>query len=192
MFQNNKKIINKWYIVSFSMIFLGVLVGALYYTYKFSNTADVKNYLDGYVNSLRNGMSLRSVIYSSIKSYSIMFILIFLSSFSKCGPILAFFLLIRKGFVNAFTTSALINVYGLGGIALSLSCIVQIMVLVPLMAVFSAVTAFTSLNKGKFEKRDKIIYIIFSMAIFTIFCGCALLEGILNTTLMKWVAFKVT
>ena len=192
MFQNNKKIINKWYIVSFSMIFLGVLVGALYYTYKFSNTADVKNYLDGYVNSLRNGMSLRSVIYSSIKSYSIMFILIFLSSFSKCGPILAFFLLIRKGFVNAFTTSALINVYGFGGIALSLSCIVQIMVLVPLMAIFSAVTAFTSQNKGKFEKRDKIIYIIFSMAIFTIFCGCALLEGILNTTFMKWVAFKVT
>ena len=192
MFLNNKKIINKWYIISFSMIFLGVLVGALYYTYKFSNTADVKNYLDGYVNSLRNGMSLRSVIYSSIKSYSIMFILIFLSSFSKCGPILAFFLLIRKGFVNAFTTSALINVYGLGGIALSLSCIVQIMVLVPLMAVFSAVTAFTSQNKGKFEKRDKIIYIIFSMAIFTIFCGCALLEGILNTTFMKWVAFKVT
>ena len=95
MFQNNKKIINKWYIISFSMIILGVLVGALYYTYKFSNTADVKNYLDGYVNSLRNGMSLRSVIYSSIKSYSIMFILIFLSSFSKCGPFLAFFLLFR-------------------------------------------------------------------------------------------------
>ena len=192
MFLNNKRTINKWYIVSFSMIFLGVLVGALYYTYKFSNTADVKNYLDGYVNSLRNGMSLRSVIYSSIKSYSIMLILIFLSSFSKCGPILAFFLLIRKGFVNAFTTSALINVYGLGGIALSLSCIVQIMVLIPLMAIFSAVTAFTSQNKGKFEKRDKIIYIIFSMAIITIFCGCALLEGILNTTFMKWVAFKVT
>ena len=192
MFLNNKRTINKWYIVSFSMIFLGVLVGALYYTYKFSNTADVKNYLDGYVNSLRNGMSLRSVIYSSIKSYSIMFILIFLSSFSKCGPILAFFLLIRKGFVNAFTTSALINVYGLGGIALSLSCIVQIMVLIPLMAIFSAVTAFTSQNKGKFEKRDKIIYIIFSKAIITIFCGCALLEGILNTTFMKWVAFKVT
>lgn len=192
MFLNNKRTINKWYIVSFSMIFLGVLVGALYYTYKFSNTADVKNYLDGYVNSLRNGMSLRSVIYSSIKSYSIMLILIFLSSFSKCGPILAFFLLIRKGFVNAFTTSALINVYGFGGIALSLSCIVQIMVLIPLMAIFSAVTVFTSENKGKFEKRDKIIYIIFSMAIFTIFCGCALLEGILNTTFMKWVAFKVT
>lgn len=192
MFLNNKRTINKWYIISFSMIFLGVLVGALYYTYKFSNTADVKNYLDGYVNSLRNGMSLRSVIYSSIKSYSIMLILIFLSSFSKCGPMLAFFLLIRKGFVNAFTTSALINVYGLGGIALSLSCIVQIMVLIPLMAIFSAVTAFTSQNKGKFEKRDKIIYIIFSMAIITIFCGCALLEGILNTTFMKWVAFKVT
>ena len=192
MFLNNKRTINKWYIVSFSMIFLGVLVGALYYTYKFSNTADVKNYLDGYVNSLRNGMSLRSVLYSSIKSYSIMLILIFLSSFSKCGPMLAFFLLIRKGFVNAFTTSALINVYGLGGIALSLSCIIQIMVLIPLMAIFSAVTAFTSQNKGKFEKRDKIIYIIFSMAIITIFCGCALLEGILNTTFMKWVAFKVT
>ena len=192
MFLNNKRTINKWYIISFSMIFLGVLVGALYYTYKFTNTADVKNYLDGYVNSLRNGMSLRSVIYSSIKSYSIMLILIFLSSFSKCGPMLAFCLLIRKGFVNAFTTSALINVYGLGGIALSLSCIVQIMVLIPLMAIFSAVTAFTSQNKGKFEKRDKIIYIIFSMAIFTIFCGCALLEGILNTTFMKWVAFKVT
>ena len=192
MFKGNKKIISKWYIVSFGVIFLGVIMGALYYTYSFFNASEVKNYLDGYLNTLRQGMNFQSVIKTSIKSYLIIFILITISGFFKWGKFLSFFILIRKGFISAFTTSALINTYGIGGVALSLSYILQITILIPILAVFTSMAIFTSENKAKLEKRDKIIYIIFCVVVFTIFCGCAVFEGILSTTFMKWVAYKVT
>ena len=51
MFLKNKKIIVRWYITALIFIFIGVIVGSLYYTYNFLKSADIKNYLDGYTNS---------------------------------------------------------------------------------------------------------------------------------------------
>lgn len=192
MFSENRKIINIWYAVSFTAIAVGVIIGTLYYVHDFIASAEIKNYLDNYSNSLGNGMDLNIIIKSTMKSYVFLFISVAISGIFKSGIFLNFFMLMRKGFINAFTTAAMIDVYGLGGVALSLSSIVQIVVLVPVLCVFSAMSAFMSKNHVFSEKRDKIIYIIFLIVIFTIFCGCALFEGILTTTFMKWLAYKVT
>lgn len=192
MFKENKRTIGILYVISFAAIGVGVILGAVYYVYKFINTAEIKNYLDAYLNSLRNGMDLMVLIKTTLKSYLLLFIGVIFASFFKYGQFLTLFLLIRKGFVSAFTTSAMIDVYGLGGISLCLSSLFQILILIPTLAVFSAVSVFRSKKKTEFEKNDKIIYIIFCIVIFTIFCGCAVLEGLLNTTFMKWISFKVT
>ena len=65
MFLQNKKIIVRWYITALIFIFIGVIVGSLYYTYNFLKSADIKNYLDGYTNSLRNGMDFTNIIKKS-------------------------------------------------------------------------------------------------------------------------------
>lgn len=192
MFGENKKIINSWYIISFLMITIGVIIGAVYYSYNFLKTVDTKNYLDSYLNSLRNGMNFLDIVKTSLKSYAALFLCIIIASYFKLGFLITIFLLIRKGFISAFTTAAMIDVYNLGGLALAGASGVQIVIFVPVFALFSAVSVFYSKNRKSFEKREKIIYIIFCIIIFTIFCGCAVFEGLLTTTFMKWLAYKVT
>lgn len=192
MFSEHKKIITILYIAAMTFIATGIVIGAVYYVYNFLKTAEIKNYLDGYTNSLRNGMNFNALIKSSLKSNLILFSGIVIASFFKFGPFISGFFLIRKGFVSAFTTAAMIDVYGLGGLALAGGSLFQIIILIPVLAVFAAVSVFHSKNRRLFEKRDKIIYIIFLFIVFTIFCSCALLEGILTTTFMKWLAFRVT
>ncbi len=192
MFQENRKKIGLFYIIAFAAIGIGTIAGALYYSFYFRQTSDVKSHLGGYVNSLKSGMDFYNIIKSSVKSYGIMSVIIIITSFLKFGPAISLAVLIRKGFVNAFTTAAMLDVYGNRGILLLFSTLPQILILVPALALFTSVSILRSGKRGEFEKRDKIIYIIFSMIIFTIFCICAIFEGLLTTTFMKWVAFKVT
>ena len=86
----------------------------------------------------------------------------------------------------------MVDVYGGYGLLLALSSIIQILVIIPLLALYTAVAYFFSKKRKELGKREKIIYIIFFIAIFTIFSGCSALEGIITTTFMKWLAFKVT
>lgn len=192
MFGNNRKTIGVLYIIAFTVIMAGVILGTSYYGYKFIKSADVKNYLDNYIDSLRNGMNLSALIKSSIKSYSLIFICIVIASFFKIGPFFIGAVLLRKGFISAFTTAAMIDVYGFKGVILSGATIVNIIVFIPILALLSALSVFYSKNRKDMEKSDKIIYIIFLTVTFTIFCGCAFCEGFLTTTFMKWIAFKVT
>ena len=192
MLQENKKLISIWYTLSFCIITIGVIAGAVYYTYKFTSSAEIKNYIDGYTNSLRNGMDLLPIIKSSFKSYMIIFLGIAISMFFKHGYLLSFFLICRAGFINSFTISSMVDVYGGTGLLLALSSIIQILVIIPLLALYTAVAYFFSKKRKELGKREKIIYIIFFIAIFTIFSGCSALEGIITTTFMKWLAFKVT
>lgn len=192
VFLTNKKIITIWYMVAMVFIAAGVVTGVLYYVYNFLKTAEIKNYLDGYTNSLRNGMNLSNLVKTALKSNSFLFFAIALSSFFRFGPFVSGFFLIRKGFISAFTTAAMIDVYGFSGLILAGGSFIQIVLLIPILAVFAAASVFCSKNRHSFEKRDKIIYIIFLAIVFTIFCSCALLEGIITTTFMKWLAFRVT
>ena len=192
MLEINKRKIGVLYFLSFVLISIGVIAGTVYYSYNFIRTADVKNYLDSYVNSVKNGMDMTILIKSSIKSYSILFVLIIISAFIKFGPRVTAFILLRKGFISAFTTAAMIDVYGVGGVILSLASCVRIIVFMPVLALFVSVTTYFTKNRADFNKKEKIIYIIFSVMIFTIFCACAFIESFMTTTFMKWIAFKVT
>lgn len=192
MFGNNRKVIGILYILAFTAILAGVVLGTSYYIYKFIKSAEVKNYLDGYTDSLRNGMNLSAIIKSSVKSYSLIFFCIVIASFFKIGPFFVGAVLVRKGFISAFTTAAMIDVYGFWGVILSGATFVHIIVFIPILALLASVSVLYSKNRKSLDKSDKIIYIIFLIVIFTIFCGCAFFEGFLTTTFMKWLAFKVT
>ena len=139
MFSENKKIITILYIAAMTFIATGIVIGAVYYVYNFLKTAEIKNYLDGYTNSLRNGMNFNTLIKSSLKSNLILFAGIVIASFFKFGPFISGFFLIRKGFVSAFTSAAMIDVYGFGGLALAGGSLFQIIILIPVLAVFAAV-----------------------------------------------------
>ena len=161
VFLTNKKIITIWYMVAMVFIAAGVVTGVLYYVYNFLKTAEIKNYLDGYTNSLRNGMNLSNLVKTALKSNSFLFFAIALSSFFRFGPFVSGFFLIRKGFISAFTTAAMIDVYGFSGLILAGGSFIQIVLLIPILAVGAAASVSCSKNRHSFEKRDKIICIIF-------------------------------
>lgn len=110
----------------------------------------------------------------------------------KYGYIISLFSVAKRGFVSSFATSAMIDVYGFKGIFLSLANIPQSLIIIPFAALLVSVSFIYSKNREKFDKKEKIIYIIFSLVIFTVFCVSALCEGFLTTTFMKWLANKVT
>lgn len=192
MSDETKNAIMACYAVAFAVIGIGAVCGAIYYVCNFFGNGDVKNYLDAYTNSLRNGIDGKNVINTALKSYSILFFGLVISAFFKLGFLVSIFLLLRKGFVTAFSVSAMVDVYGASGLALSGVSFFCTIVFIPIVALLAAVSVFFMKKRKKFDKRDKFIYIIFLMIIFTIFCGCAFLEGGLTTTFMKWLAFKIT
>ena len=83
MFLENKRTITVWYITALVLISTGVIAGALYYAYNFLGTAEIKNYLDGYMNSLRNGMDFTGIIKKSLKSNTLLFCIIAVTSLFK-------------------------------------------------------------------------------------------------------------
>ena len=190
-FANRNKFIFLYYI-SFAVIAAGAVIGSLYYTLNFFGDRESALHINDYINSLKSGMDIKPIIKSSIRTYSILFLVIYISSYFKRGYIMSFFWLGRKGFINAFTLSAILDVFGVNGVFLLLSNIPQALILLPVSALFSSSAYLYSKNKSEFNKKEKIIYIIFSIVVFTTFCVCALTEGIITTTFMKWVANKVT
>lgn len=192
MLLGNKKIIGLLYIISMALIGVGVVAGAVYYSRCFGNSESVRNHLGLYCNSVKEGMDFWGIVKSSIKTYAIACVVVTLSSFMKLGPMVGGAVLIRKGFVNAFTTAALVSVYGIGGIALSLELLPQIFIVIPILCVYTAASTLYSKKRCELSKKEKIFYIIFSFFIFAIFCVSAFIEAFLTTTFMKWLVLKVT
>lgn len=190
-FANRNKFILLYYI-SFTAVAAGVVIGTLYYIFNFWGNEESALQINSYINSLKSGMDIKAIIKSSIKTYAVLFLIIYISSYFKLGYIASFFWLGRKGFINAFTISAMLDAFGINGLILSLSNIPQAVILLPVSALFSSSSYLYSKNKSEFDKKEKFIYIIFSIIVFTIFCICALTEGVITTTFMKWVAYKVT
>ena len=192
MFLQKFKNLNFIYIVSFVMLFIGSIIGGVYFLKLYPNSSDVADYLNSYVTQLKDGINTKAVIISSIKEYGILSLLILISGFFKFGPLISFFLLIRKSFVMSFTLSAMISEYGLKGIIYNLHIIPQALLTMPVLMFFISVGACYSVKHSIFNKKEKFIYIIFSILVFTIFCVSALAEGFLSTIFYKWLISRVT
>lgn len=192
MLIENKKQLNLIYCIALSFIALGAILGAVYYIFSFWGETTALRQIESYILSLKMGMDIKSVVISSIKAYSLLFVTVYICSYIKLGYLISFFSIARRGFVNAFAATAMINVCGWRGVLMYLSNLPQAVILLPISALFVSVGYTYHKNKANYDKREKIIYIIFSIIVFTVFCVSALCEGLLTTTFMKWLVNKVT
>lgn len=192
MLIENKKQLNLIYCIALSFIALGAILGTVYYVFSFWGETTVLRQIESYILSLKSGLDMKSVVISSIKTYSLLFATVFICSYIKLGYLLSFFTIARRGFVNAFAATAMINVCGWRGALVYLSNLPQAVLLLPVSALFVSVAYIYHKNKANYDKREKIIYIIFSIIIYTVFCASALCEGLITTTFMKWLVNKVT
>lgn len=190
MFFENKKLIEIFFAVSCFALLISVLLGSFYSI----KTVDkgVVSYIESYSDSIKNGMNMWGITKSSIVSYSLMVVIIFLSSFFSSGPIVSLVVLFRKGFIDGFTISAMMSYAGIKGFHLYIPYIPQVLVEIPFFVIFVSLSAVMSLKRKFIDKKTKIIYIIFFACVITIFCICSFLEGLLTTTFANWLSNKVT
>lgn len=192
MLGENKKTINLLYIISMVLIGIGAVAGAVYYALRFNSSASVQNHLTMYFDSIGGGMDFNGIVKSSIKDYAIICGAVAVMSFTKLGPACGGFLLLRMGFVNAFTVASFVDFYGLHGVILAAELIPKIIIVIPVMCFYAAVSTVFSQKRSELTKKEKIFYIIFSSFVYAIFCMSSFVEGGITTTFMKWVVFKVT
>lgn len=192
MYFENKKLINIFFAVSYIILFISTIIGGGYLIMTNGGSSEISQYIENYTLSIKQGMNLWGIVKSSCISYLIITMLIFISSFFKIGPAVSLFLIARKGFVDGFTLTAMASTYGLKCFHLYVPYLPQALLVIPILSFFSSVSAALSIVRKETERKSKIIYIIFSMIIITIFCICSFFEGLLTTTFVKWLAFKVT
>ncbi len=192
MFYEHRKSINLFFFLSFVVLFISTAIGSLYLVKVFGTAEDIKEYMVNYTNSIKSGMNLWGIVKSSMLSYGVMTVVIFISSYFHIGYIFSLLVCARKGFVDGFTLSAIITSFGLRGLHLYVPYIPQSLIIIPVMSLYIAVSAIFSQNRKLMDKKTKIIYIIFSLVIFTIFCICCFFEGLLTTTFAKWLSSRVT
>ncbi len=187
-----KRSINLFFVLSFFVLFISTIAGSIYLIKVYGSTQDIKLYMENYTNSIKSGMDLWGIVKSSLLSNAVLLIIIFLSSYFHLGYVLSALICVRKGFVDGFTISAINIVYGINGFHLCIPYIPQALIVIPLICFFMAVSAVFSKKRKLMDKKAKIIYIIFSIVVFTIFCISCVFEGLLTTTFAKWLSLKVT
>ena len=72
-----------------------------------------------------------------------------------------------------------------------LSTMPTILITIPTLLLFSAVSIKYSLNSKENQKNNFFVY-IFMIIIISIFCVASLSEGYLTTTFMSWVSPKLS
>lgn len=192
MYFLDKKRIDLFYMISFIVLFVSTVIGSLYLLFTYNLSKEVGEHIANYSKSIRNGMDLWGITKSSLTSYTIILTIIFISSFFRFGAFLSMFVLAKQAFTNAFTISAIIYSSGIGAFALCIPYLPQTLIIIPVLCLFSAISAVFSLSRKEIEKKAKVIYIIFFIILITIFGMSSFFEGLLTTTFAKWLIFKVT
>lgn len=192
MINENKRQLWRVYIIALSTFISGVIVGAVYYAYKYYNSPSISSYSKNYIATLKSGMSFSEVSITAAKSYLYITVAIAVAAFFKVGIFISLAIFAKKGFVSAFTTAAMINSFGVKGLAMVVPMLPQMLIAVPTIAFTISLCRIYHHERNEIDNRSKIIYIIFLLLCCTIFCTSAITEGFLTTTFMKWLAFKVT
>ena len=127
------------------------------------------------------------VFKSSLTSGLITLTIIFLSGFFRFGFLVTGAVILRKGFITGFTTASFLRAYGAKGIMAMLSASPSMLITVPAILIFSAVSILFSRNENKFKKNFIFSYIFFGIFMVAIFCAASFSDGFLTTIFMNWV-----
>ncbi len=184
--------INKFFVIAYILLAAGTILGSFYYVNCSSEIGDIKNTLKIYVDSVKNGLEVQSIIINTLKTNLGLLAMLVVCAFFRVGILFAAFLILRSGFITGFTAASIIGVYGYKGLLIMLLSVPEYIVIIPLLLYFCSVNTLFSARIIPQEKKNIIFYILFLIIVITIFCVEALLEGIFTTTFMKWVVNSVT
>lgn len=179
-----------WFVIASFFLVAGVVLGSVYLE-KMGQAESVKTYLGTFFSGLLQSSNNWTVFQNTLREYGILFVVIFLAGFLKPGWVLTLAMVLKKGFVVGFTSASLLKSYGIKGILGIVSTMPGILIAMPALIIFSAVSLNFSVCPEKKEKNMLISYLFFSFLILAIFCIASLAEGYLTTTFMKMILPKI-
>lgn len=183
---------NGLFFVLIFLLGLGVTVGSVYLAKNSVDMAEgIKNYIGSFCTSVTENKNSMTVFKNSVQSNLLCIGIIFLMGFFRFGFIVTGAIIIRKGFIIGFTTASFVKFYGMKGMLIMLSTMPTILITIPALLLFSAVSIKYSLNPEKKSKKIIFSYIFFLIIIISIFCVASLSEGYLTTTFMSLISPKL-
>ena len=155
------------------LLVVGVTVGSVYLAKNSGDMAEgIKNYIGSFCTAVSENKNSMTVFKNSLQANLIIVGIVFL----------------RKGFIIGFTTASFIKFYGAKGMLVMLSTMPTILITIPTLLLFSAVSIKYSLNSERKSKKIIFSYIFFMIIIISIFCVASLSEGYLTTTFMRYIS----
>ena len=151
----------------------------------------LQEYLTVFLSSAGSGMNKSAVFQKSALEYGAVFLLIFLGGFFRPGILLSLGCLLQRGFSAGFTGASFLRIYGWKGLLGLVTCAGNILLLLPAVCIFCAVSMKMSLLPHDQKKNFYWFYIFFGILILTIFCGCALFDSNITTIFMKHLSGKI-
>ena len=181
------------YAVLFFMLALGVTAGCACIIKGWDSVgAGVTEYLKSVFSQDAVHESGAEIFKSSFISNLIILAVIFFAGFFRYGFLVTGAVILRKGFVTGFTTASFLRAYGVKGIIAMLSASPSMLITVPAIMTFSAVSVIFSRNENKFKKIFIFSYIFFGIFMAAIFCAASFSDGFLTTIFMNWIIPKIS
>lgn len=184
---------NRWlYVVVTVLLVIGVTAGSVYLSKHSADMGEgIKNYISSFFNSFAENRNNAAVFKNSLTSNLLSLAVIFAMGFFRFGCIVTGAVIVRKGFIMGFTAASFFKFYGFKGMLIMLSTMPTIIINVPALLFFSAISLKFSLNHDKKQKKLIFSYIFFLILMISIFCVASLSEGYLTTTFMSLISLKI-
>lgn len=171
------------------LLMTGIIAGSVFLAKNSANMGEgIKNYIGNFFSSFTENRNNINVFKNSITASLISLALIFIMGFFRFGFVITGAIIIRKGFIMGFTTASFLKFYGMKGMLVMLSTMPTVIITIPAMVFFAAISVKFSLNRERKEKKLLISYIFFLILMISIFCVASLSEGFLTTTFMSWIS----
>ena len=176
------------YVIALILLAIGVAAGSIYLAENSAEMGEgIKEYLTQFFASFSENKDNAAVFKNSLTSNLICTGIIFVMGFFRFGCIGTGALLVRRGFIMGFTAASFYKFYGIHGMIIMLSTMPTVLITIPTLLLFSAVSVSFSLNPDKKQKKFIFSYIFFLVLAISIFCVASFTEGYLTTTFMTLI-----
>lgn len=171
----------------------GIFGGSVYLARGWGEMGEgIAAYLSDFFSSFAENESQGAVFKTSLASNLLTLGFIFIMGFFRFGALGTGAVIIRRGFIMGFTAASFIKAYGMRGMLIMLSTMPSVLIYIPAMLIFSAVSVGFSRRENKFQKKIIFSYIFFTIIAVSIFCAASFAEGFLTTTFMKLISPNLT
>ena len=184
---------NPIYVFALILLAIGVISGSVYLVRVGVDSGEgIKTYINNFFSSFAENRNNIEVFKNALTANLISVGVIFLMGFFRFGFLVTGAILVRKGFIMGFTAASFFKYYGIKGMLVMLSTMPTMLITLPALLFFSAVSVRFSLIKEKNKKNLIFSYIFFLILAISIFCVASFSEGYLTTTFMTWLSPKIS